>query len=217
MAMTGSQPTVVTKPKRTWLVITLIGIAVLAAIALDTKVVEIGSDEDARQQAFNPDDFGQANFPRIRDMAVGKAPEARQLADELAADKKAATDKYATMAGAFAVIPVKLTGVVGEGKSGIFDVAVEGLPEGTRVRVQTGPAINGTELRDLPGDIIFGDFKNQIEFQDAGSAINRAMSAEVLADLDRDTLTGKTISVTGVFKLINPKNWLVTPVQLEVQ
>ncbi len=39
----------------------------------------------------------------------------------------------------------------------------------------------------------------------------------MLANVDTSALTGKTIAVVGVFKLINPKNWLVTPVRLEVQ
>lgn len=216
MAVTDTQSPRAAKPKRMRLVLALLCVAVLAAIALDTRIVEIGSSEDARQQAFDPDSLGRAEFPRIRDLVIERAPDAATLSTELAADKKAATDKYATMAGAFPVIPVSLTGVVGEGKSGIFEVAVEGVPEGTLVRVQTGPAINGTELRDIPGDIEFGAFKNQIEFQDVGSAINRAMSTEVLSDLDRDSLSGKTVSVVGVFKLINPKNWLVTPVRLDV-
>jgi predicted lipoprotein len=30
-------------------------------------------------------------------------------------------------------------------------------------------------------------------------------------------LTGKTISVVGVFQLINPNGWLVTPVKLDVK
>ncbi len=216
-AASGTAPSGTAKRKRAPLFIALAALAVLGAIALDTKVVVIGSESDARQQAFDPDGFGQTQFPRIRDLVVERAPEAPALASELAADDKAAIEKYATMAGTFAVFPVRLTGVVGEGKSGVFDVAVEGLPEGTRVRVQTGPAINGTELRDVPGDIEFGAFKNQIEYQDAGSGINRAMAAETLGDLDRDALPGRTISVVGVFKLINPKNWLVTPVQLEVR
>ena len=97
------------------------------------------------------------------------------------------------------------------------DVNVDGMPDGYKIRVQTGPAINGTELRDVPGDIEFGAFKNQIEYQDAGAAINRAMSEATLSDLDRDSLSGKTISVTGAFTMINPKSWLVTPVALEVQ
>ena len=139
------------------------------------------------------------------------------LAEALAADKSAAVTEYGTMAGAFPAMPVSFTGTLGDGSSGIFAVAIDGMPDGVGVRVQTGPAINGTELRDIPGDIAFGSFKNQIEFQDAGAGINRAMAQEALADLDRDGLTGKTVSVTGVFTMINPKNWLVTPVIFEVQ
>ncbi|MFZ7091991.1 DUF2291 family protein [Primorskyibacter sp. 2E233] len=217
MAMTGHAPTGDSKTTKRRAIAAIAMIVLLGAIGLDTKVVRIGSDEDARQQAFNPDVFGRTEFPRIRDLVMERAPAAAKLATDLVADKKAAIDSYGTMAGAFPVLPVTLTGTVGEGKSGIFYVTVEGLPDGTKVRVQTGPAINGTELRDIPGDIDFGAFKNQIEYQNVGSGINRAMSAEVLSDLDRDALPGKTITVTGVFKLINPKNWLVTPVALEVK
>ena len=54
----------------------------------------------------------------------------------------------------------------------------------TKIRVQTGPAINGTDLRDATGEVKFGDFKNQIEYQNAGSAINNAMKEAVLAGID---------------------------------
>ncbi|RVA64506.1 DUF2291 family protein, partial [Mesorhizobium sp. M7A.F.Ca.CA.001.08.1.1] len=111
----------------------------------------------------------------------------------------------------------KFTGVVGEGKSGIYKVAVDGVPDTLMIRVQTGPAINGTELRDATGKITFGQFTNQIEYQDAGSALNNEMKKEVLAKVDTSTLTGKTISVVGAFKLVNPKSWLVTPVRLDVK
>ena len=59
-------------------------------------------------------------------------------------------------------------------------MAVEGL-DGIRVRVQTGPAINGTDVRDATGTVEFGQFKNQIEYQDAGSALNDQVKAQVLA------------------------------------
>ena len=192
-------------------------IAIIAAIAVDTTVVRIGSDLDVRQQVFDPDAFGEKQFPRIRDIVMKRAPDALKLAEELAADKKAAIAKYGTPGGIGAFLPVRLTGVIGEGKSGVFNVNIEGFPEKTRVRVQTGPAINGTSLRDISGDIEFGAFKNQIEYQDAGSGINRTMSASILSDLERDKLTGKTITVVGVFNLISPKNWLITPVSLEVR
>lgn len=217
MATTGTASASASRATRRKALTALAGVALLGAIILDTKVVTIGGEEDLRQQAFNPDRFGAEEFPRIRDHVVAKAPDAVQLAEELAADKNAAIAAYGTKAGAFPVMPVTFTGTVGAGKSGIFTVTVDGLPEGVGVRVQTGPAINGTELRDITGDIEFGAFKNQIEYQDAGAGINRAMAVEVLADLDRDALTGKTVSVTGAFTMINPKNWLVTPVVFEVQ
>ncbi len=217
MATTGTVSVSASKATRRKAITALAGVVLLGAIAFDTKVVAIGGDEDLRQQAFNPDRFGADEFPRIRDYVVEKAPEAVKLAEELAADKNAAVAAYGTMAGAFPVMPVTFTGTAGEGKSGIFNVTIDGMPDGTGVRIQTGPAINGTELRDITGDIEFGAFKNQIEYQNAGAGINRAMAAEVLDGLDRDALTGKTITVTGVFTMINPKNWLVTPVAFEVQ
>ncbi len=215
MAMTGTASG--RKPSKRKVVLAITVVALLGAMALDTKVVQIGSGEDVRQQAFNPDRFGQSEFPRIRDIVAQRAPDAVTLAAALAADKKAAIATYGTMAGGFAVMPVTLTGRVGDGASGIFGLTVDGLPEGLTIRVQTGPAINGTELRDISGDIAFGAFKNQIEYQDAGAGINRAMAADQLGDLDRDTLSGKTVQVTGAFTMINPKSWLITPVAIEVQ
>ncbi|MEO9895381.1 MAG: DUF2291 domain-containing protein [Paracoccaceae bacterium] len=196
-----------------------IGAAVilLGAMALDTKVVSIGSEEDFRREAFSPDNFGTSEYPRIRKLINDRAVDAVTLSEELSADKKSATENHATMAGAFPVFPVKFTGTLGEESSGILKVAVEGLPDGAVVRVQSGPAINGTELRDFPGDIEFGAFTNQIEYQDAGAGINRAMSASILSDVDRESLPGSTVSVVGVFTMINPKNWLVTPVEFNVQ
>ena len=216
MAGTGSMPGSATRSNRRKLILAGALVVLVGAMAFDTTVVRIGSTEDFRQQAFDPDRFGTTEFPRIRDFVTDRAPDAPTLATELAADKAAAVAAYGTMAGAFPVMTVALTGTVGDGNSGVFNVAVDGMPEDVVVRIQTGPAINGTELRDVTGDIEFNAFTNQIEYQDAGSGINRAMAAETLSDLDRDSLTGKTVSVTGAFTLINPKNWLVTPVAVEV-
>ncbi len=73
------------------------------------------------------------------------------------------------------------------------------------IRVQTGPAVNGTELRDATGEIQFGQFKNQIEYQNAGAALNNEMKKQVLQCVDVENLNGKTVSVVGVFKVVNPK------------
>ena len=112
---------------------------------------------------------------------------------------------------------MKFSGVVGKGDAGIYPVKVPGLPKGLLVRVQTGPAINGTDLRDAPGTIMFGQFTNQIDYQNAAAALNNELKTQVLAKVGTSNLTGKKVSVVGAFQLINPQAWLVTPAKLTVQ
>lgn len=205
-------------PSRRGLMIGAAAVFLLAgAIALDTTVVSIGSESDVRVQAFSPDTYGQQEFPRIQNFVREKAVAAEVLAPEVLADKDAAAQKYGTASSTGAIMFVTLTGVAGEPRSGVYPLTVAGVPEDITVRVQTGPAINGTDLRDAPGDIAFGGFKNQIEYQDAGSGINRAMKAADLDGIDTTNLTGKTVTVIGAFRLINPKNWMITPVEVAVQ
>jgi len=212
-----SAPKAAAHPRRGLIYACGLGILVLAAIAFDTKIVQIGSEHDQRQQVFAPDKYGEEQFPRIQTFIDGRAVDAAALGAAVLADKAAATKQYGIASSTGAIMPVKLVGTVGEGKSGVYDLAVQGVPSDIRIRVQTGPAINGTELRDAPGDIAFGGFKNQIEFQDAGSGINRAMKKAVLDQIDTAALSGKTVEIVGAFRLINPKNWLITPVKVTVQ
>lgn len=188
---------------------------VLVAMGLDTKVVRLDSEQQA--QGFSPASYGAKEFPRIQADVESRAVDAVTLAKAIMQDKSAAGEQYGVSSGIGPVMPVKLTGTVGQGKAGIYTVKVDGMPEEITLRVQTGPAINGTDLRDATGDISFGQFTNQIEYQNAAAAINDTMKAQVLAAVDTGDLEGRTVAVTGVFKLINPKNWLITPVKLEVQ
>ncbi len=203
--------------RRGLLIASAIALAVLVAIGLDTTVVHMGSESDVRKQAFSPDSFGETEFPRIQAFIKERAADGVAIAPEVLADKGAAGKKYGTASSTGSIMMVKLTGVAGEGRSGVYELAVDGMPPDIKVRIQTGPAINGTDLRDAPGDIAFGSFKNQIEYQDAGSGVNRAMKKAVLDGLDTSALTGKTIEVVGAFRLINPKNWMITPVEVSVK
>ena len=147
----------------------------MLAIALDTTIAPIGSDADVRQQAFSPDAWGKAAFPRVQGVILEKAVDALVLAPAVMTDQVAAGKHYDTAASTGSIMRVRLTGVVGQARSGLYALAVNGTPPEIKVRLQTGPAINGTDLRDAPGDIDSGVFKNQIEYQDAGSGLNRAM------------------------------------------
>ncbi len=194
-----------------------LAVIVLVAMGLGTKVVKIGADTAAQSGAFSPEQFGQTEFPKIQAAVEKRAVDAATLAAAVAKDQAAAIKTYGVPANTGPEISVKFTGTVGEGQSGVYHVAIDGVPATVTVRVQTGPAINGTDLRDATGTITFGQFVNQIEYQNAGSALNNAMKQAVLSKLDTSKLTGKKITVVGVFELINPNNWLVTPVTLSVQ
>ncbi|ALM50984.1 DUF2291 family protein [Halomonas huangheensis] len=205
------------RPRRR-LIITCGFLAVLvAAMVFDTRVIKIGSEADQRQAGFSPQQYGAEQFPAVQSYVIEHAVEASELAAALNADKTAAIERHGVEAGIGPVLPVTFSGTVGEGKAGIYDVRVPGLPETLTLRMQTGPAINGTDLRDATGEIEFGQFTNQIEYQNAGAALNNTMKQQVLADIDTANLSGKQVEVTGVFKLINPSNWLVTPVRFSVQ
>jgi len=221
-AQTAPQPRAKSRVGRT--ILAGAALVLLVAMALDTKVVKIGSAADIAPNTFSPAAFGAAEFPKVKSAIEARAVDAVTLAAAVAKDKDAAAKQYgvepaksgvATSSGA--VISVKFTGVVGKGDSGVYDVAVEGVPSGMTIRMQTGPAIYGTDLRDATGLISFGQFVNQIDYQNAGSALNKETKKQILSKVDTAKLTGKTVSVIGAFKLLTADNWLITPVRLDVQ
>lgn len=192
-------------------------LCLIVAMALSTKIVTIGSSADVQPGVFSAAAFGASEFPKTQAAIEKRAVAADVLAAAIAKDKDAASKQYGVEGGVSPVISVKFTGVVGKGESGVYAVQAEGVPDTVHIKVQTGPAINGTDVRDATGTISFGQFVNQIDYQNAGSALNKEIKKQVLSKIDTSTLGGKTISVVGAFRLINPNSWLVTPVKLDVQ
>ncbi|MGP5141355.1 DUF2291 family protein [Vreelandella alkaliphila] len=181
---------------------------------MDTHTVKISELEDSGE--FSQQRFGEENFPSIQEYIQANAISAEELAAEVLEDAGAAGQAYGVAAGIGHIVPVTMTGVAEAGQSGIYSLDIEGVPDDITIRVQTGPVINGTTLRDATGDIAFGNFTNQIEYQDAGAALNEEMKRQVLEGISELDLTGKTLEVVGAFMLLNPSHWLVTPVQLNV-
>ena len=189
-------------------------LALVAAMAVDTRVVRIGSPTAAQPGAFSAAEFGKSELPKIQAAVESRAIDAATLAAAIARAPTAAAKQYGVAASGGAEMAVRFTGVVGKEDSGVYDVAVAGVPNTTTIRVQTGPAINGTDLRDATGTISFGQFTNQIAYQNAGAALNKEMKREVLSKVDVGKLAGRTIAVVGVFQMVSPESWLVTPVTL---
>ena len=206
-AMTLSRPTVLSAAAVAVLVV---------AMAVDTRIVPIGSKLDLKSGAFSPAAFGQSEFPKVQGFVIAHAVDASTLAAALAKDPDAAAKQYGVTTGTGTEFCVKFTGVAGKSDFGDYDVAVAGMPSSTAVTVQTGPAIIGTDLRDASGRITFSQFRNQIEYQNAAVGLSNEMKKTVLSKIDTSKLTGKTISVVGAFALSDPTSWQVTPVKLDV-
>lgn len=204
-------------PLGRWIAIGLTVLCLLVVV-LGTKVVPQGQVEELAEgpAAFDKATFGAEQFPVVQAAIAERAVPAPELAEAIAADPEAAAADHGVEAAGQTVFSTTFTGTVGEGSGGIYEIDVDGMPEGVTVRLQTGPAINGTELRDATGEFDFSQFTNQIEFQDAGAALNETMKAQVLDPLDAEDLSGKTVTVTGAFTLVNPEGWLVTPSAMEV-
>ena len=161
-------------------------------MALDTKVVKIGSAADIQPGVFSPAEFGAAEFPKVQAAIEKRAVDASELYEALSKDKDAAAKNYGVAANSGYVFSVKFTGVAGKPDFGAYPVVVEGVPRHSSVTVQTGPAIFGADLRDGSGEIAFGQFVNQIDYQNAGAALNKEMKKQVLAKIDTAHLEGKT-------------------------
>ncbi len=222
--MTTATPTRPAPPRRTpparWprgrIVRLVLLFAVLVAVVGGTRIERLSSLQATGPQIFDPTSYGQETFPKQQAAIVAKAVPGATLAAALSADVATATKQYGVAGGTGPEFAVSLTGKATTSTSGIYIVQVPDLPTGLSIRVQTGPAINGTDIRDATGTVAFGQFTNQIDYQNAASALNAEMKKQVLAPLDTASLSGKTLTVVGVFQLVNPKGWLLTPVKLSV-
>jgi len=193
------------------------GLVLVVAMALSTRVVKIDSAANVQSGDFAPAAYGASELPKVQAAIEQRAVSAATLAAAIAKDPAAATKQYGVPTGAGPEFSVKFSGAVGKGDFGTYGVAVRGVPKSVVIQVQTGPAIIGTDLRDATSTINFGQFKNQIDYQNAGAALNTEMKKQVLAKIDAANLKGKTISVVGAFQLTDPKNWVVTPAKLIVR
>ena len=206
------------RSNRSQLVIAALAVLVVAAIALDTKVVKIGSDEDVANEVFSPEKFGSEEFPKIQSSIEERAVDAKTLADAVVADKAAAAKQYGVPAGIGSVIPVTFTGVVGDGKVG--DLQRRRRRHAAR---DQDPGADGS-----------GDQRHRPSRRDRRDRVRPFHQPDRVperrcGDKQRDEEAGarkrrhqhahrtrpSRWSAPSPWSI--PKNWLVTPVELKVQ
>jgi predicted lipoprotein len=195
-----------------------VAVVVLVLLALDTTT---RSDRAPRitngAAAFDAQRYGTRTYPKVVAAVEKKAQPLITLAKAIKADPDAAGKRYGARESASSPYNFAVTGegVAGKPADSLMPVKVKGL-KGTTVSLQVGPALNGTSLRDVVGFVNFNQFVNQVDYADAGTALNDQVKAKVLKGLDRAGLKGKHVRFTGAFTYLAPTVITVTPVRLEV-
>jgi predicted lipoprotein len=147
-----------------------------------------------------------------------KGVDAPELVAAIEKDSKAAAKEHGVVAAeggspTFAIKGSgKVTKVDADQPTGPVTVDIGG---GKTVQIVTGPVILGTALRDISG-ITFGDFTNQIDYQNAATALNTKAKTDVISTVDPSTLTGKTLDFAGAFALLSPTQISIVPTELTV-
>ena len=208
---------------------TLFMIAVAAVSSLaGCKILPTLSEEDkaaaAAAQAFNPDKMVEAEWPsKVIPYLKGKAGRFQDVRSAAKADAKAAGEKYGNpkkQANSpwtyVATVDGKVVASNTESRAATIDVDVDADGKAD-LRVQIGPALRGTALRDSLDFVDFNAFKNQIDYAQYGKSFNTYVNTTVLSKLPREGLDGKTVRLLGAFVAGSGTDLpLMTPAEAEV-
>ena len=104
-----------------------------------------------------------------------------------------------------------------QSRAATIDVDTDG--DGTAdARVQIGPVMRGTALRDCLDFVSFNQFTNQIDYAQFGKAFNLHVDKTLTSKLPREGLIGKTATILGAYALAGGNELpLVTPAKIEVK
>jgi len=202
---------------RPWMALAAAGVVVLVAAGFNVKVVSTAdADAAATEGQLDPAAYAADQFGTITGHVQDEAVELPDLLSQLAAGADESELGNTSGASSAYAFPVTFTGVAGAATAPVMPVTVEGVPPETTVQVQVGPALSGTALRDVTGDISFNEFTNQLEYQNVATQLNDLVRTDVLADFDAAAAQGKSITVTGAFLRVNPQLVSVVPISIEV-
>ncbi|WP_182903986.1 DUF2291 domain-containing protein [Microbispora sp. H10830] len=182
-----------------------------------------GSRAAAQDGAFDATAYAAGIWSaKVVPTVLAKAVEAETVLKAVKADPAEAGKKYGRQTGTGSPYAVMIKGagkVLSVAKStGAGQLQVDlNPPDGKAdLNIAIGPVFLGTALRDAVGFIDFGQFTNQVDYAGAATALNSEVRQKVVAPVDLGTAEGRTVTFAGAFQLLDPKNIVVTPAQLEI-
>lgn len=174
------------------------------------KIIKNPTAEEAAQASgsFNPDravaDIWDA---KVKPYFAGKAVKLDEIMTAVSADPEAAGAQYGhreKQGNAPWTFAASLEGQVvnAETKSRAAYVDVDSNGDGKAdARIQIGPTIRGSAIRDSLDFVTFNEFRNQIEWAQFGKSFNTHVNDSVLSTLPRDNLVGMKVKAEGAFPM----------------
>ncbi len=184
----------------------------------ENEVTFYFEDESFDAASYVEENWGTRILPEIKEGARNL----EELISELKSDpsktseqsgiRKEDTSPYSFMVkGQF-----KIQEVNRESSAGIMTLDIPDISEDGNCRVQIGPVIKKSMIRDSLEFIKFGDFSNQIEFANISREINFYVRDNIVNEIDDLWETGKTVDLYGVFTMDDTGAVLITPVMIEL-
>jgi len=184
---------------RTRLVGTVLLVALLVAMALNTKFLTPAEVAAIAPKPFDPAQTAADLYAKARQDLPGRAQPLGEVVPAAQADLKAAADKYEAVSpteGSY-VFPVTTTATVADATDASLRLQVDGVPSQTPVLVPLSTAVNGTVLRDAMG-FKFADAPGQTDYQYVGDELKKLMLGEIDSSVaDPQALKGKKVTVVG--------------------
>lgn len=152
-----------------------------------------------------------------------KAVDIGELIKEVKSDVNGAGKKFGICSGAEGTLwnfIVKGRGTVlsvnKESRVGTVEIELAPYDSKANIKLQIGPVIKGTAVRDSLGFIKYDDFKNQMVFAEVSNAFHQKITDTLLSKTDFEALRGKEINFIGAFTFVSTNEIVVTPIKLEI-
>lgn len=110
----------------------------------------------------------------------------------------------------------KVLNVNKESRVGTLDIDLAPFDSRPDLKIQLGPVIKGTAVRDSLEFIKYDDFKNQMVFAELSNAFHKKITDTLLSKFDATLAKGKEINFIGVFTFTSSSEILLTPIKMEL-
>ena len=216
------------KIKKIILIITIISLATICSACTPWTIVKDGdinsASVDSTNTKFNADSYATKTWDdKVLKYFNEKAIQADILIKAIKENATNAGTKYGyknlQSSGDLNFIikgKGKLINVDKSSKNEMINLDLAPYDKNPDVKIQIGPVIKQTSIRDSLDFIKFDDFENQIEYATVSNSYNNLVIDKVLKGINFNNSVNKEIEFIGAFTFEKTGGIIITPVNIKV-